>query len=212
MPGALAFSSARKPVSRAVVLADPFLVAEQQHLPLPFSSSAMRSAASSPPLVLSVATNETISFESRAESMTIARDPRALGLFHRAHERGLVERRDDDARDVLADEALDDLRTCCSRSSCAQRPLPHDRDGRARRGSASRSAFTAPAWMAFQNSCVVPLGMTPMEWAVGFARPEHATASATSPAAAIALVTGSSRIRPRARRGPPLAVGRRTRS
>jgi hypothetical protein len=24
----------------------------------------------------------------------------------------------------------------------------------------SRSAFTAPAWMAFQNSCVVPFGMT----------------------------------------------------
>ncbi len=26
--------------------------------------------------------------------------------------------------------------------------------------SSSRAAFTAPAWMAFQNSWVIPLGMT----------------------------------------------------
>ena len=52
--------------------------------------------------------------------------------------------------------------TCCSRSSSRSGPFHMIVTG-VPAAFSSRSAFTAPAWMAFQNSCVVPFGMTPME-------------------------------------------------
>ena len=66
--------------------------------------------------------------------------------------------------------------TCCSRSSSRSGPF-QVRVTFTPLASNSCAAFTAPAWMAFQNSCVVPLGTTPIEYEVdeaGFC--EHAGA------------------------------------
>ena len=64
------------------------------------------------------------------------RDAGALGLLDRPHEGALIERGDDDAGDVLADEPLDDLHLLLA-VVLAQRALPRDRDRRAGCGELS---------------------------------------------------------------------------
>ncbi len=59
------------------------------------------------------------------------RDARASGLLDGPHDRRLIERRDDDARDVLAHEAFDHLHLLLA-VVLAQRALPADGDLRAR--------------------------------------------------------------------------------
>ena len=129
-------------------------------MPLPPSSSPIRSAASSPPLTLSVATNDTISLVARPESMTTVGMPARF-----ASSTGRTSAFSSSGASTMPETPW--LRkpsttwTCCSRSSSRSGPFqvmvtftPFS--------LSSRSAFTAPAWMAFQNSCVVPLGMTPI--------------------------------------------------
>ena len=112
-------------------------------------------AASSPPLWLSVATKLTIAVDSSPESMmTVGIPARAASSTGRTSARA-VERREHDAGDALRDEALDDLDLLLA-VVLAERALPDDGVDPCARSS--RAALTAPAWMLFQNSWVVPLG------------------------------------------------------
>ena len=72
--------------------------------------------------------------------------PAPLRFLDRPHQRLCVERREHDAADALAQEALDHLDLLLA-IVLAERPLP-DHAGRRRPAPASsRSALTAPAWM-----------------------------------------------------------------
>ena len=79
--------------------------------------------------------------------------------------------------------------TCCSRSSSRSGPFQVMVTG-VPAALSSRSALTAPAWIDFQNSCVVPFGITAIDSAFPPlpALPEQATTvivtAAASPAAA----------------------------
>ena len=87
----------------------------------------MCSAASAPPFTLSVATKLTIAFDSSAESKMTTGMPARLRLLDRPHQRPGVERRQHDAADALALEALDDLDLLLA-VVLAQRALPDDAD------------------------------------------------------------------------------------
>ena len=105
----------------------------------------MRSAASSPPFRLSVATKLTRS--DRTASARVdddGRDAGALRFFDRAHERAVVERSQDDAVDALAEEALDDLHLLLA-VVFAQRSLPDDVHVDPGVASSSCAALIAPA-------------------------------------------------------------------
>ena len=101
--------------------------------------------------------------------------PAWLASLTTLRERLVVERREHDAVHLARDEVLDDLDLLSASSSSFGRALPQDVDVRfLRRGS------SAPAWIDFQNSCVVPFGITAMTTRSSFALQATRTSTRTT--------------------------------
>ena len=132
MPGYFAFSRARKPVLALGRARRPFLVAEQQHLALALQQLAHPVGGQLAALdVVGGDERHDLLRMSRPESMTTVGMPARLasstGRTSARSSSGAMH----DARDVLADEALDDLHLLLA-VVLAQRPLPGDGDRCAR--------------------------------------------------------------------------------
>ena len=124
-------------------------------LPLPPSSFASRVARElAAPATLSVATKLTCSSPWRSESKTTTGIFACVGALHRRDERLVVERREDDPVHALRRRSSHDVDLRLEVVLLAAAP------SRRCRRRAPCAAFTAPAWTLFQNSCVVPFGMT----------------------------------------------------
>ena len=125
---------------------------------MPPRSRAISSAASSPPLKLSVATKLTISSEARSESMMTVGIP---SLFASSTGRTSALSSSGASTIPLTPWLVKPSTTwtCCSRSSSRMGPFQMT-STRTPSASRSREALIAPAWMLFQNSWVSPLGMT----------------------------------------------------
>ena len=138
----------------------PFLVSQQQHAALVAEQlpHAVGGKLAAFQVVGGHEADDLIGGQIRVHDHR--RDPGALRFFHRAHQRALVERREHDAVHALAEEALDHLHLLLA-VVLAQRALPGDVHLDPAAIQLARR-LDRPAWMLFQNSCVVPLGTTPM--------------------------------------------------
>src|ERR1017187_7567026 len=158
IPGNSLFMTSRKPASRFSVLSEPTSYRSRTTRPFPPRSAASLRAPIWPPLKLLVETVLEGSVELSRESMMITGMPAAI-----ASSTGATSARSSSGASTIADTLrpmkFSTTWICCSRSSSRRGPFQMMLTAMPLAAS-SRLALTAPASMDFQNSCVVPLGMT----------------------------------------------------